>query len=533
MRLLLIATISFQLLISLMSFGQNGPTNYPFLISQKIDNQLNNVDVEFHSSIKPYTHTHLSEYVKIDSLIENLSIGTGSSIMKMLMLKHVLEKKTERYKFSVDPIITTQAGYGKNILSTLSTGLAVKLDIGEKWRFGGTYASSLDRLPQTNRNFALENRVIPNSGFASPLDSKKKDSISFGSRYWEGFAAYSPSKHFDISVGNGKNFIGDGYRSLFLSDFSNSYPYVKVLTKFWKINYVNLFMNFKDISNGTNYFNSKNKYASVHYLSWNISKRVNLGIFEAVVFESRDSTKMMGFDINYINPIIFFRPVEYSLGSADNVMMGWSLKIKIFKKQQIYFQMIIDEFLKNQMVQRTKWWANKYGLQFGFKSFDVFKINGLDMQIEYNLVRPFTYSHNAVSQNYGHFNQPLAHPFGANFMEGIGIINYNAKRWNINSKVVYAYYGLDAASDSLSYGKDIFISNKLRVKKQRNVIGQGVLEHLLVSELSLTYLVNSYSNLTLELKFVNRNAMSSIKNGSTNFIMFGIRTNVLKRYFDI
>ena len=441
------------------------------------------------------------------------------------LLGNLLYKKTDKIQFSLDPILTAQIGYGNSILSSFQAGAGFNLDLGKKWSIDSKFYASVDKFPNHIKSFAYQNRVVPGRGFASELAGHSH--VGFGSRYFETHVNYAPSKHFHIQAGHGKNFIGDGYRSLLLSDYSNSYPYVRVNTKIWKVNYVNLFMNLKDISNSSRYFDSKNKYVSIHYLSWNITKRINLGIFEGVVFESRDSSKSMGFDFNYVNPIIFFRPVEYAQGSADNVILGWSMKFKLFKKQQLYFQMVLDEFLKDSIVARTGWWANKYGFQLGFKSFDVFKIDGLKIQGEFNIVRPYTYSHNQVSQNYGHYNQPLAHPMGANFVEAIGIARYYRKRWGFQGKVVYAEYGLN---DSLNYGKDIFVANTSRPYQTGVTIGQGVNEKLLVSELGVSYLLNRLSNLTIELNFANR---TTSRNGSYNFVMFGIRTNILNRYYDI
>jgi hypothetical protein len=48
---------------------------------------------------------------------------------------------------------------------------------------------------------------------------------------------HKPSKYFNLQLGHGQHFIGDGYRSLVLSDNSQPFPYVKVNAKFWKLDY--------------------------------------------------------------------------------------------------------------------------------------------------------------------------------------------------------------------------------------------------------------------------------------------------------
>ena len=93
---------------------------------------------------------------------------------------------------------------------------------------------------------------------------------------------------------------------------------------------------------------------------------------------------------------------------------------KIIKELSDY----LDEFSLTDLRQDNGFWANKYGYQLGFKMFDAFKIESLTLQTEYNLVRPYTYAHHNPEQNYAHYNQPLAHPLGANFSEMLFLANY-------------------------------------------------------------------------------------------------------------
>ena len=49
------------------------------------------------------------------------------------------------------------------------------------------------------------------------------------------YISYSPWSFLNIQAGHGKHFIGNGYRSLLLSDNAFNYPYLKLL-----FNYLNL-----------------------------------------------------------------------------------------------------------------------------------------------------------------------------------------------------------------------------------------------------------------------------------------------------
>ena len=49
-----------------------------------------------------------------------------------------------------------------------------------------------------------------------------------------GFVSVEASDNFIVQFDHGKHFIGDGYRSLLLSDNSFNYPFTSPI-KFWKI----------------------------------------------------------------------------------------------------------------------------------------------------------------------------------------------------------------------------------------------------------------------------------------------------------
>ncbi len=162
------------------------------------------------------------------------------------------------------------------------------------------------------------------------------------------------------------------------------------------------------------------KYAVVHHLSYNAAKWLNLGLYENVVFSRADY-----FDFSYLNPVIFLVSAQQQNGSPDKTTAGIDFKANIGHSTQFYGQLVINEFVFSQILHYSRgWWGNKQGLQLGFKYIDIFNVKNLDLQIETNLVRPYTYSHNDTVSNYSHYNQPLAHPLGSNFSEFIVIARY-------------------------------------------------------------------------------------------------------------
>ena len=199
----------------------------------------------------------------------------------------------------------------------------------------------------------------------------------------------------------------------------------------------------------------------------NITKWLNLGLFESVVFGRKNR-----FDFEYLNPIIFLRHIEGTVGSPDNAFAGADFKANVAHHFQFYGQLLLDEFLLKEITKNDGYWANKFGYQLGAKYVDAFTIKNLDLQFETNRVRPFTYSHNDSVANYTHYNQPLAHPLGAGFQEFIGIVKYQpAPKWYINARAIYYYQGLDSAGEN--FGSNPFELYTTRTSNFGYFVGSG------------------------------------------------------------
>ena len=239
-----------------------------------------------------------------------------------------------------------------------------------------------------------------------------------------------------------------------------------------------------------------------------------------------------------MNPVIFLRPVEYSQGSSDNALLGGSMKFKIKKKNILYSQLILDEFLLKELKAGNGWWGNKYGIQVGFKSYDFLWIKNLSLQLEYNVVRPFTYSYyyqpTSIStlQNYAHFNAPLAHPLGANFKEITAGLTYHKKRWIFEGLTTKAKIGLDTNS-SISIGQDIYKPYNARENEYGYVTTNGLTTDIINTTLKISYVINPEAQFIFQVGVTNRMYKNSIENSSNNLFFIGIKTAIINRYSDI
>ncbi len=508
------------------NFNITNERTFSVLFTQNIDTLEN-----FHTSIRPFSKNEISNH---DSLMNLLDIKSESKFLSAISNYGDVMPYEKRFIMELSPVINTGVTIEKSdalsqSLPELSFGVNLNSSIGKKWSMQfillsdhSDYASFVDSLVQ-NKN------ISPGYGYS-------KDNQAF---YGQGNITFTADEHFTFQLGYGKNFIGDGYRSLFLSDNANSYPYLKITANIWKLKYMALYANYQDIRGSNGNINAySQKLSTVHYLSLNITRWWNLGLFESIIWQSQEDNFYRGYDINYFNPVILLRPIEFSQGSADNALIGGSMKFKIRKKNILYGQLILDEFNLNQLKARTGWWANKYGYQLGLKSYDFLTLKNLNLQLEYNMVRPFTYTHNfnptssiSTLQNYAHFNAPLAHPLGANFKEATAGLTYHKKRWIFEGLATIAKVGFDT-NNTTSIGQDVYIPNNDRAEDFGNFTTQGLTTDIINSTVKISYVINPKSQLLLQVGVTNRMYKNSTENTSTNLIFIGIKTAITNRYFD-
>ncbi|MBQ3657227.1 MAG: hypothetical protein II956_10360 [Bacteroidales bacterium] len=303
-------------------------------------------------------------------------------------------------------------------------------------------------------------------GWFPQLGDFKKNDNNYFVKYFEFYINYRPADYLLFSFGKGKKQIGEGIRSALLSAQNSGMYYFDLRVDVRNFCYVFSINGGKNLD--TKLKTNKTKWTVYHLFSWNAAKWLSFGGFEAVNLVRRDSLNNSRFvDLHYINPLIFTRPVEYSLGSPDNELMGVFGKLKFFK-QTFYAQAVIDEFKIKEVKAGTGWWANKYALQAGVKGF---VLNNFSYVLEANYIRPYMYSHDDANNSHSMFNQPYANPYGANLKEFLAQLKYFSKLFSVSLTLDYVEQGKDF--DKYSYGGNVLRSYNTRRSEYDNFVGQG------------------------------------------------------------
>ena len=521
--------------------------NIPFSHSYyaQFDAALNQVGTNNHTASKPYLYTEVAKYYNLKENESKLLKNKTSWFGKKLWNENTVQIQGEGYWFTFNPIFDLQIGKSNPSVSNSTyintRGIQFQGGLGEQLNFTTTIYETQGRFADYYNNYATSIKpsggnpaIIPGVGIAKGFKTTSFDIPSA-----EANISYTPSKMINLQLGYGRNFIGDGYRSLITTDGVSPYPFFKINTSFWKIKYTNTYMFLKDVSTAATLQKTyATKYMANHYLSWNASKRLNIGFFESVIWAN---TNNRGFDASFLNPIIFYRSVEFaSSAKTGNALLGLTYKYKCNNQINLYGQFLLDEFSLNDIKEGKKSWKNKYGYQLGAKYFNAFNIENLLLQIEYNHVRPYVYAHSDPLTNYGHANQSLGHQWGGNFKEVIAIARYHKGRYFADAKVTVGVRGLDFANSGVNsnYGGNIYRNyNDDRAYDIGVKIGQGNKTNIFIADVQAGYLINPSTNMKLFGSLIYRNfdpsqnTITTFKENTTWFSL-GLRCDIFNWYFD-
>lgn len=510
----------------------------------------------FHDNVKPFSRENIVKYFsgldtsftnhisKVDKANIRFLLAdswehtseTDSFVNKKTFLKHFFKAKSDFYYYKnedfdvhINPIFHFMYGSDSEVgdlkskdLFINTRGIEIRGRVNKKLGFYTMITENQMASPNYIVNFYKQYRGYPYQSLVKSKDDDIKNlEVDFFSAI--GYITFKPFKSLTMSFGHDRNFIGSGIRSMVLSDFSSPYLQLKSELKLGRMQYMSILgqMTNTQIPNPLNsLLTYPPKYLAFHHLNFNIAKKLNVGLFESVMYGKRD----FGFEFNYLNPVIFYRWVEGNIGSSDNAFVGADFKLNAFKSLSFYGQYFLDEYNTREF-KKEGWWAKKYSWQLGAKYIDVLTIKNLDFQYEHNRARPFMYSHFTTYTNYVNYSTPLAHPLGANFKESILNLKYQPfPKLFLSATAMYALRGED--KDSLNYGSNLLLSNRdRRVSDYNNNLGQGLKNQIKHYEVVLSFM--PYHNLFLDLAYQQRKDVFQLK--PEKIFYMAIRLNMVRR----
>jgi hypothetical protein len=535
-KILLAFTLLF---VVLTGYAQEQTPNqvipYSYQFYQKFNKSVYDQNSKFHSSIKGFYSddtTLVRRYAELMNMGVD-SLNHRSWVRRKLTQEHLLQWSGDDYNVYAD--FLPDLMIGRDVRDKKNTWLNTRGfqfggNVGKEFSFYTSGYENQGVFSNYYTSFIDKNLVVPGQAGGDKLDRTTKDYA-----YVTALISYTPNKHLNLALGYDKNFIGDGYRSLLLSDNTAPYSFFRLRASLGSVQYQTIFAYMLDPGaeklTTDRRLGDRGKWTAMHYVDWNATKRFSVGFFQAVTWADAQVEGKRGFDLNYVHPFIFLRSVEGANStSPDKMRLGFNLKYEALKKTTIYGQFMFDEFTAKEIFAGNGYWANKWALQIGLKGSDLFKVDRLNYLAEFNTVRPYTYSHFDRLSNYSSMNQALAHPLGANFREVLGQMNYTYKRFDFSGELMYARLGLDP--EGLNYGGDIFKPYDTRVSEYGNTIGQGIGTNLYYAEAKVAYILNPKYNLRIELGGILRKEHNYISQTNTSLFTIGLRSTFRNLYSD-
>jgi len=489
----------------------NLPGEYHF--SALTERKLAAKDSSIHSAVKPYIQFFSKKYIhEADSHVIFKYI-TEDPALDIAFYKHMIsvEPHHENYKLRIDPILNFQVG--KDIadsnggkLVTNTRGFMASAYIGKDVYLETMFAENQSFFPDYVNNFSKATGVVPGQGRHKTFKVTGYD-YAFSS----GFISYQPAKNLNIQVGHGKHKIGNGYRSLLLSDNSFNYPYIRFTQQWFKgrLQYTNMYAvlmnmvaaNVVQTPNAERLF--QKKPAAFQYLSYNVNKAINVGLFQGIVWQAGDTRNKPQVNWMYASPFIFSQAAYYGLNHQNNVLLGADAKIKLTKTLNVYGQYMLDDMSDSKSI------GNGYGYQIGLNYFNALSIKNLFFQAEYNNVSEASYLSplgSTTNQSYSHYNQGLAYTPGTG-TELLLLADYKWKRffWNMRYQ------------------------NQIKKQNQANLYNTSIITA------NVGYLINPAYNLNVSVGYVNRYQKFynfSTPNSTTSYLYLSIKTSLYNTYYD-
>ncbi len=384
------------------------------------------------------------------------------------------------FRMYVNPVLHMSGGVDRNndplaaesLLPLFNNlrGIVIRGSVGEKIGFHTEAGDYLAGLPEFQYRGFRARRSLPGEEFVKPVGSVNRVNFFRSRAYLTAQAA----PWLRVKFGKDRAHWGNGWQSLWLSDHASDALLLQLHASIWKLEYVTHIAQFID------YFPGKSdqagdfprKYGTFHALYYRPIRQVSIGIFESLMYSPVQPYGRRGLELQYFNPVIFYRSVEQLVGSPDNAMVGASVRANLWRSTQWYGQVAIDDLNFGNRVQGRGYWGNQWAVQLGFKYMNMFTIPTLDLQIEYNRVRPYVYQHFSVVSNYSHYDASLGHAAGANLQDVHAQLRYHPfPAWNLQLMGSLLQQG--RSIEGKNYGWDPRMTYDLRPFEYGHLVGQG------------------------------------------------------------
>lgn len=277
------------MLSSGLLIGQKTLVPFDRVTSLEVNRQLYALDTNIHMSYKSLL-LNKSEY---DTIIKNAQLRWGNKqyekwVGRKLFNENLAILQAKDFYMTIDVLMNLEVGKdfddnANDQISTNTRGILIQGNITDKVYFRTDFYETQSYFPTYIDSMIAVSGVVPGQGKAKPFKTGGYDYPMV-----TGIVNFQATKNVNLQFGQDKMFIGNGYRSLLLSDNSAPFLYLQAGLSLFE-NKLNYHANWSSLQTlvkvhgnpgGDDLF--AKKQANFNYLSIKPNSLFEIGLFEGV-----------------------------------------------------------------------------------------------------------------------------------------------------------------------------------------------------------------------------------------------------------
>ena len=446
-------------------------------------------------------------------------------ITEKLFQKHLINVAEGGFRLTIDPVFQFEVGKeyredseysNSHTMNHNGRGFYLAADLGSTVSFQSSFYENQAVLPGYLYTFSQNQSIVPGQGRIKRFNSRGLDFA-----WVTGDVSWSPRPWINAQIGQGRHFVGNGYRSMLLSDNASPYPFVKLsaLTTNKHFQYTAIFAKLQMVGEenrlptgeaGESLFYWKR--ATFLHLSVNLGP-MQLGCFEGTMWNNIDTSGVRPFNTMQLNPVIGLNTVVNGFDGKNTQLLGLDVKYKLTDKVFAYAQYALTDPKRN-----------RYGWQLGMQWFDLFR-RDMHLLAEFNQATPGAYTRTDERMSWIHDNQPLASPRGTGFSEVVLRLDYSlVKKIWLQGELSWEQHrsGTNAGPGTA----DVFgtYAPIRSVPSDQQSIYAGF---------NASWRMNQMSNMQLTLGWTMRDLQPAPTANTSGYVYISFHTGLFNRYYDI
>jgi hypothetical protein len=430
--------------------------------------------------------------------------------------EHLVNIDSGKYFLGIDPVFDFSVGtdladdsLGKGLFQN-TRGVSLRGYLGQKLSFYSAVYENQSVFPAYLSEQIQKDLVVPGQGRVKPFKANGFDYSNVQGMVW-----FRPFQWWTLSAGHDRNFVGDGYRSMLLSDFA--FPAMQFNSdmllfnsklRYW-ISYQALNTLERLPATQSPEAQFSRRAGNFFALSYSPKKWIEITLFEGNV-HSRWEGKTIAPHETYYLPVIFAHTLASAISDLTSTAVpGVNLRASLLPALAVYGQWVPG----NQAIEKAAW-------QMGFRWHDVLKIKGWMLQTEYNRSRTDRYENKISEIKYAHYNGGLAHPYAYRLDELILRSRYTFRDFYIQTAIVSSQFQEKVLVPAGQTTGNVQVLAYMELKLLTQFHGE------------LGYIINPKTNMTIALQCVLRRETDGRGATPTDWLMLSWRTQLRNLYYD-